>query len=134
MYAEFNGDGLRPNEVQNAAQGKRFQGETFRVWKGYNQEARCLENIKIELGNDKRLKEKVVISAEKVTKQCRMMPNWKVPGTDDIQDYWIKNLTNLHDRIAVQADKISIRVDSLPAWMTNGRTALCQRDFQQKFQ
>ena len=72
----------------------------------------------------------MVISAEKVTKQCKKMPNWKVPGTDDIQDYWIKNLTNLHDRIAVQADKISIRVDSLPAWMTNGRTALCQRDFQ----
>lgn len=32
------------------------------------------------LENDNHLEERVVISVEKVTKQCRKMPNEKVPG------------------------------------------------------
>ena len=62
--------------------------------------------------------ERVVISVEKVTKQCRKMPNWKTPGKDGVQGYWIKNLSNLPERIAVQTNKILMEDDSLPAWMT----------------
>ena len=62
--------------------------------------------------------ERVVISVEKVTKQCRKMPNWKAPGKDGVQGYWIKNLSNLPERIAVQTNKILMEDDSLPAWMT----------------
>ena len=54
------------------------------------------------------------------------MPNWKAKGKNDIQDYWIKNFNNLHERFAVQMKKILMRDDSLPAWMTHGRTVLCQ--------
>ena len=53
-------------------------------------------------------------------------PNWKARGKNDIQDYWIKNFNNLHERFAVQMKKILMRDDSLPAWMTHGRTVLCQ--------
>ena len=43
--------------------------------------------------NDKRPQEKVSISDEKIKKQCRKIQNWKVPGRDSVQGYWIKNLT-----------------------------------------
>ena len=56
------------------------------------------------------------------------MPNWRAPGKDGIQGYWIKNLTILHERITVQISKILIGDDSLPAWMTHGRTIFCQKD------
>ena len=39
-------------------------------------------------------------------KQCRRMPNWKAPGKDGVQGYWIKNLSNFHGRIAIQMNKI----------------------------
>ena len=39
-------------------------------------------------------------------KQCRRMPNWKAPGKDGVQGYWINNLSNLHGRIAIQMNKI----------------------------
>ena len=39
-----------------------------------------MKNLKIKLANDKHLEEIVVISVEKVTKQCRKMPNKNVPG------------------------------------------------------
>ena len=29
---------------------------------------------------------------KKVRKQIRKMPNWKYPGPDGVQGYWIKNL------------------------------------------
>ena len=56
------------------------------------------------------------------------MFNWKTPGKDGVQSYWIKNLSNLHEWIAVQRNKILMGDDSLPAWMTHGRTVLCQND------
>ena len=58
------------------------------------------------MGNDKHLQERVVIKFEKVTKQCRKMPNWKAPGKDGVQGYWIKNPSNFHDQIAIQTNKI----------------------------
>ena len=76
------------------------------------------------MGIDKNLQERVVISVEKVTKQCRNMPSWKAPGKDAVQSYWIRKLGNLH---AVQTNKILMEDDSLPAGMTHGSTVLCQR-------
>ena len=70
----------------------------------------------------------MVISAAKVTKQCRKMPNWKAPGKDGVESYWIENFSSLHERIAVQTIKILMGDDSLPAWMIHGRTVLCQKD------
>ena len=43
--------------------------------------------MKNELGNNKHLQERVLKSVEKVTKQCRKMPNWKASGEDGIQGY-----------------------------------------------
>ena len=128
MYAEFNGGGVRPNDVPNAEESKRFWGDLWHVEKGHNQEAEWLKDIKNDLENDKHLQEKVVISVEKVTKQCRKMPNWKASGKDGVQGYWIKNLSYLHERIAVQTNKIVMRDDSLPPWMTHSLTVLCQKD------
>ena len=87
MYAELNGDGIRPSDVLNTEESKRFWGDIWSVGKGHNREAEWLKDIKIELGNDKHLQERVIISLEKVIKQCRKIPNWKAPGKDGVQSY-----------------------------------------------
>ena len=77
MYTEFNG----PSDVPNAEE-KDF-GVIFGASKqkqNLEREAKWLNYIKIELRNDKHFQERVVISVEKITKQCRKMPNWKAPG------------------------------------------------------
>ena len=89
MHAEFNGGGVRPNDVPNAEESKRFWGDIGSIRKGHNREAQWLKDIKNELGNDKHIQERVIISVEKVTKQCRKMPNWKASGKEGIQGYWI---------------------------------------------
>ena len=50
--------------------------------------------------------EKVEINHEMVKMQCRKMPNWKAPGKDSVQGYWLKNLTLFHPHIPVQLSHI----------------------------
>ena len=97
MYAEFSGYGVRLSNAPNAEESKIFWGDISSVGKGRNREAAWLKDIKNELGKNKHLQERVVISVEKVTKQCTKMPNWKAPGKDGVQGYWIKNLSSLHE-------------------------------------
>ena len=52
----------------------------------------------------------------------------EAPGLDGVQGYWIKNLTNLYQRIADQMNSILMGEESLPPLMTYGRTVLCQKD------
>ena len=75
MYAELNRDGVRLIDVPNVEESKRFWGDLRSIRKGHNPEAEWLKDIKNELVNDKHRQERVVISVEKVTKQCRKMPN-----------------------------------------------------------
>ena len=39
-----------------------------------------------------------------ITQKTRKIPNWKCPGQDGVQGYWLKNLSALHERIATQMD------------------------------
>ena len=39
MYAEFNGNGVRPSDIPNAEERKIFWGGIWSVGKGHNQEA-----------------------------------------------------------------------------------------------
>ena len=90
-------------------------------------EAQWLKELKNEnmVENQQEL---VEISPENGTKQCRKIPNWKVPGKDGVLGYSTKSLSSLHKRIACQLNKILEGADTLPTWMTYGRTVLCQKD------
>ena len=82
-YAELNGDEVRPSDVSNAEEIGIIWDDIWSVGKGHFQEAEWLKGIENQLRNDEHLQERVVISFEKVTKQCRKMPNWKSPERDE---------------------------------------------------
>jgi len=52
------------------------------------------------------------------------LPNWKASGSDTVQGFWIKNLTNLHGELAEYLNECL----ETPTWMTTGRTVLIQKD------
>ena len=68
--------------------------------------------------NDERPQERVSISVEKIRKQSRKIPNWKAPGRDGVQGYWIKNLSSQQERVSSQMNRILMGEDDLPEWMT----------------
>ena len=50
----------------------------------------------------------------------RKKPAWKAPDPDSVQDYWLKNLTPLHDQLMMY---LQDRTD----WLTKGRTVLIKK-------
>ena len=67
------------------------------------------------------------ITVRKVKEQLRKVPNWKAPGPDCVQGYWLKNFKLLHERTTQQLQGC-VRQKDVPEWMTTGRTALIQKD------
>ena len=55
------------------------------------------------------------------------MPNWKSPGPDLVQGFWLKNFSSLHERISLQL-KECLDSGFVPSWLTTGRTSLLQKD------
>ena len=63
-----------------------------------------------------------------VTQQTTKVPDWKCPGPDGVQGYWLKTFLALHERIETQMnDMINSRMD-ITEWMVIGKTILCQKD------
>ena len=94
----------------------------------HNKDAEWLKELKDECGETRQ--DDIVIDFAMVTAQAKKIPNWKAPGPDGVQEYWIKKLTSLHDRIAEQMNEMVNSRVPIPAWMTTGRTVLCQKDPQ----
>ena len=64
--------------------------------------------VKLELQNE-------VKNEEKVKKQCSKVPNWKAPGHDGVQGFWIKRLDKMHERIPTQLNEILEGTKEIPS-------------------
>ena len=123
---ELNGETRGQNVVPGAEESRKFWSEIWGIRKEHNRQAEWLNELKRQQNNVRM--EEVEITTEMVKNQCRQIPNWKTPGRDGVQGYWIKNLTSVHERIAAQLNEIVCGVSRLPEWMTYGRNVLCQQD------
>ena len=63
-----------------------------------------------------------------ITQQTRKIPNWKCPGLNGVQGYWLTNLSALHEGITTQMDDMINNEMDIPKWMTTRKTILCQKD------
>ena len=48
------------------------------------------------------LKNKTDITTGSLKKILARMPNWKSPGPDLVQEFWLKNFHSLHERVRLQ--------------------------------
>ena len=55
------------------------------------------------------------------------MPNWKSPGPDLVQGFWLKSFSSLHERVRLQL-KECLDKGFVPNWLTRERTSLLQKD------
>ena len=127
VYNELNGQmGSNKGDIPNTEESRKVWSRIWSVKKEHNKKADWLSDLKKEMVNLEQ--QNVVINEEKVKKQCRKMPNWKAPGHDGVQCFWIKRLNKIHGRIAAQLNEILEGTKEIPAWMTYGRTVSCQKD------
>ena len=91
VYNEFNGQTVSSNrDIPDAEECRTFWNRIWSVEKEHNKEADWLSDLKEEIVRVDQ--QNVAITEDKVKKQCRKMPNWKAPGHDGVQGFWIKGL------------------------------------------
>ena len=71
--------------------------------------------------------ERIDITTGSLKKILGRMPNWKSPGPDLVQGFWLKNFSSLHERVRLQLKKC-LDGEFVPSWLTRGRTSLLQKD------
>ena len=90
LYKELNGNETE-NLVPDKEEARTFWEGIWRVEARHNNEAEWLENIRREKDNLGK-QEKTEISSNKLKKIMKNIPNWKSPGPDLVQRFWIKKL------------------------------------------
>lgn len=50
--------------------------------------------------------------------------NWKSPGPDKVQNFWIKQLTSLHPHLLRAMNDLIKHPEKMPPWLTMGYTIL----------
>ena len=125
FYDEIDKGGTTSNVIPDAEESKKFWGEIWGKGVLHNKKAEWIVNTKKQM--NVRQQEDMKITKEKVKKRINKIPNWKAPGPDGVQGYWMKGFENLHERIAGQLDKC-LKAGRVPLWMTKGYTVLLMKD------
>ena len=71
--------------------------------------------------------EKIDITTGSLKNKLDRIPNWKSPGPDLVQGFYLKIFSSLHERVRLQPKEF---LDSgfVPSWLTRGETSLLQKD------
>ncbi|KAL1448298.1 hypothetical protein WDU94_008925 [Cyamophila willieti] len=64
----------------------------------------------------------ISITYNDIQKATKYLSNWKSPGMDNIQNYWIKYLTNCHNVLAKQFQECVQDPKKMPSFLTEGIT------------
>ena len=126
FYEEMNGGRKGDGIVPDAEESRQFWGGIWDNSVKHKENAEWLKKMKNE--TKVRKQGNIIITVEMIRKQCKKIPNWKAAGPDEVQGFWIKRLTELHQRIATQLTNILENPEDLPRWMTFGKTVLCLKD------
>ena len=71
------------------------------------------------------------ISNEIFLKNIRKLQNWKAPGLDQVQNYWLKKIHALHSPLINAYNNICQHPTYTPQWLTMGRTTLIHKKGEQ---
>ena len=91
----------------------------------HKNDAKWLQDVQSEVNVKKQ--EKIGITTGSLKNILGRMPNWKSPGPDLVQEFWLKNFSSLHERVRLELKECLDR-GFVPSWLTRGRTSLLQKD------
>ena len=106
-----------------AGESKKFWGNIWSQSADHKNEAKWLQDLRSEVNVKKQ--EKKDITTGSLKKVLGRIRNWKSPGPDLVQGFWLKNSKRLHERVRSQLKEY---LDSgfVLSCLTRGRTSLLQ--------
>ena len=98
FYRELNQEGERCDDDQlDAEESKKFWGDIWSELVDHNRDAKWLKDLQSEVNVTKQ--EKVDITEESLKKILGRLSNWKSPGLDLVQEFWLKNFSSFQGRV-----------------------------------
>lgn len=98
LFEELDGNNKNDTVIPNAEESKEFWNNIWGKSMKHNTETTWLEDLKEEY-ESKPKQYDIIITRKRLQKQIRKMSNWKAPGPDGLQVFWMKNFTSLQERI-----------------------------------
>ena len=126
FFKEINGQLEENSESPDPTEATQFWSDIWSKPCSHNKEAEWLENIKDKVKNIQPMQDRQ-ITIQDVKGGIRKMSNWKSAGPDLVQGFWFKQMTNIHQEIALHLQEC-VNQGNVPSWMVKGRTVLIQKD------
>ena len=126
VYRELDQEEERYDDDQPVAkESKQFWTNKWSQSADHKKDAKWLQDLRSEVNVKKQ--EKIDITTGSLKKILGRMANWKSPGPDLVQEFWLNNFSSLHERVKLQL-KECLDSGFVPSWLTRGRTLLLQKD------
>ena len=101
FYRELDREEERCDDDQTVAEeSKQFWGNIWSQSAHHKKDSNWLQDLRSEVNVKKQ--EKIDITTGSLKKILGRMPNWKSPGLDLAQGFWLKNFSSLHERVRLQ--------------------------------
>ncbi|KAI5692888.1 hypothetical protein M8J75_003197 [Diaphorina citri] len=97
-----------------------------RIWsnkKDWNEQNTWLPKVNESLQRVERMQDNTV-SREEIATIAAKLSNWKSPGADKVQNFWVKKFTAAHGPLARVFSKALRNPESIPDWLMLGKTYL----------
>lgn len=127
FYRSLNSIQQTPTEIPTQDEIQNFWTDILSKPIPYNRDATWISDIE-------NTSEEIVthtfeeIEVGQVKQAIRKTQNWKTPGIDKIQNYYLKYLTSAHKYIAQLFNKIVKGIEPVDQWFTTGRVILIPKD------
>ena len=103
-----------------------FWGNLYAEKAEHNKDAPWIEAER-NMMKDKPQADWVDISSKNLGESIKNLSNWKAPGLDQVQNFWLKYLTVLHPTMLNLFNKNVKNPENAPLWLTGGRTTLIHK-------
>ena len=126
FYQEINRE--RTNEVIIPDSNESQKVWSY-IWSNeieHKKDAEWLQELKLTIISPKQAE--IEIAVRDMKEISKKMSNWKSPGSDGVQGYWIKRFSECHTKIAEQLNNLFSDDQVIPEWLTKGRMVLCLKD------
>ena len=101
FYRELDQEKDRGDDDESVAEeSKQSWGNIWSQSADHKKDAKWLQELRSEVNFKKQ--EKIDITTGSLKKILGRMPNWKSPGLDLVQGFWLKNFSSLHERVRLQ--------------------------------
>ena len=131
FYHELGKKSIEVKEPPEIPEVEEFWSKIWEDNKSHNSEAQWIKDLEKVTENQEQQRWHD-ISKEEAILAIMKSSNWKAPGNDGIANFWLKNLSSVHEDLTTAYNDILKNSEKQPDWLTEGLTYLLPKPEETK--